>query len=71
MTWDVIAQTPPAAGRRPLGETRAVAPFCRHGRSQALPRPPSPPSGTPNDGGEKNKSYLLFKRKDTLWVTSE
>ena len=36
-----------AARRNPGGR-----PFCRHGRSQALPRPPSPPSGTPSDGGE-------------------
>ena len=54
VAWDVRPRRPPAAGRRLLGETRAVAPFCRHDWSQAFPRPSSPPSGTPNDGRERN-----------------
>lgn len=32
--------------------TPAVPISHRHGRSRTLPRPPSPPSGTPSDGGE-------------------
>ena len=41
-----------------------------HGRSQALPRPPSPPPGTPNDGGEGTKVRMAFEREPAEWLSN-